>query len=296
MTVKNLDEMSKIKLTANVLFSGIGCQEMGIKNTRLFNLEVVNTSDINKDSILSYASIHCGLTNSMVEDYKDYPNKKEMANYLNKLNIGYEPLKNKPYDWNKLVNRKKKDLEKYWLACKLSNNLGDISKIESLSYADLWTVSFPCTDISNAGKMKGFSPDSNTRSSLLWENMRLLKASIDKGESPKFIMFENVKNLVSKKFKTDFDTLVEILSDLGFNTYWQVINACECGIPQHRERVFIICIRKDIDTGLFTFPKPFDNGKRLKDILDDNVDEKFFIRNEKANKLLKELEDFGYEC
>ena len=165
----------KEKLTANILFSGIGCQERGIKNSNLFNFEVINTSEINKEAVVSYAAVHCGLTPELIDTYKDYPSREEMARQLTEINLGYEPEKNKSYDWYKLVKRKNKDLEKYWLATKLSNNLGDINKIEFLSYADLWTVSFPCTDISVAGKMKGFSPDKNTRSSLLQKMLKKQK-------------------------------------------------------------------------------------------------------------------------
>lgn len=138
--------------------------------------------------------------------------------------------------------------------------------------------------------MKGFSPDSGTRSSLLWENIRLLKRAKDDGIPPKYIMFENVKNLVSKKFMPDFNNLLDILNDLGYNSYWQVLNAKDCGIPQNRERVFVISIRKDIDNGTFTFPKPFDNGLRLKDMLEDEVDEKYYIENDNSTKLIEQIE------
>ena len=269
--------MNKEKLTMNVLFSGIGCQEKGIENSNLFDIEVVNTSEINKDAVLSYAAVHCGLTQDMIDIYNDYPSREEMANYLSEINLGYEPEKNKHYDWHKLARRKTNDIEKYWLASKLTRNLGDISKIQSLSYADMWTCSFPCTDISVAGKMKGLSPDVSTRSSLLWENIRLLKKAKDDGTLPKYLMFENVKNLVSKKFIGDFDNLLEVLNELGFNSYWKVLNAKNCGIPQNRERVFVISIRKDIDKGVYDFPKPFDTGIRLKDILDNNVDDKYYL-------------------
>lgn len=282
--------MNKEKLTMNVLFSGIGCQERGIKNSNLFDLEVINISEINKEAVLSYAAVHCGLTQEMIDTYKDYPQKEEMARQLTEINLGYEPEKNKKYDWYKVARKKSNEIEKYWLACKLSHNLGDINKIEFLSYADLWTCSFCCQDISVAGKMKGFSPDSGTRSSLLWENIRLLKRAKDDEIPPKYIMFENVKNLVSKKFMPDFNNLLDILNDLGYNSYWQVINAKNCGIPQNRERVFVISIRKDIDNGTFTFPQPFDNGLRLKDMLEDNVDEKYYIENDNALKLIKSLD------
>lgn len=279
--------MKKEKLTANILFSGIGCQERGFQNSNLFDLEVLNTSDICKESVLSYAAIHCGLTNEMVENYPDYPSREEMAKELTEINLGYEPEKDKCFDWAKLVKRKNKDLEKYWLANKLSHNLGDISKIEELPYADLWTCSFCCQDISVAGKMKGLNPDSGTRSSLLWENIRLLKKARDNNISPKYIMFENVKNLVSKRFIDDFNNLLEVLDELGFNSYWKVLNAKECGVPQNRERVFVISIRKDIDKNTFYFPSPFDNGLRLKDVLEEVVDEKYYLSDDKVEKFKK---------
>ena len=638
--------MNKVKLTANILFSGIGCQERGIKNSNLFDLEVINTSEINKEAVLSYAAVHCGLTQEMIDTYKYYPTREEMARQLVEINLGYEPEKDKKYDWYKVARKKSNEIEKYWLACQLSHNLGDINKIENLQYADLWTCSFPCftgdtlvltkeygyipikniteglsvlthdntyqtvtksimtgkknifainamcfdklectenhkffirtrhrvnthikgkavnyrcfdkpiwkeckdlskddylgyainqnsiipkwedssgvkiklsnlmnnedfwwiigryiadgfkqttktgskiviccgspkvklgliekhlnacglnyctddhkscmnyhicsnelykfvsqfgdkaygkfipsfvydmpinlceaffdgywsgdgcftnnrykatsiskeliyglgqlvakiyhrpfsifytkrssttvienrivnqhdtytimfskenaksdkafyedgyiwfpikeisdthvikdvyditvennhsftangaivhncTDISVAGNMKGLSPDSKSRSSLLWENIRLLKRAKDDGIPPKYIMFENVKNLVSKKFMPDFNNLLDILNDLEYNSYWQVINAKDCGVPQNRERVFVISIRKDIDNGTFTFPQPFDNGLRLKDMLEDNVDEKYYIENDNALKLIKSLD------
>lgn len=166
------------------------------------------------------------------------------------------------------------------VACKLTNNLGDISRIDKLSYADFWTVSFCCQDISIAGKMQGLKKDSGTRSSLLWENIRLLNNAKQDNILPKYLMFENVKNLVSKRFIDDFTKLINILDEIGFNTYWKIINAKECGVPQNRERVFVIAIRKDIDTGLFQFPVPFNTGVRLKDILEEAVDDKYYLSKE----------------
>jgi DNA (cytosine-5)-methyltransferase 1 len=284
--LENLSENQKIKLTANIMFSGIGAQERGFRNSNLFDMDVLTTSDISKEATLSYAAIHCGLTNELVENYTEYPTREDMAQHLTDINLGYEPEKDKKFDWFKLLKRKNKSLEKYWLAVKLSNNLGDISKIEDLPYADFWSISFCCQDISVAGKMKGLKPDSGTRSSLLWNNIKLLEKAKKNNKSPKYVMFENVKNLVSKSFINDFNDLIEVMSELGFNTYWNILNGKECGIPQNRERVFVICIRKDIDTRLFDFPIPFDNGLRLRDLLDDVVDEKYYISNEKVEKIL----------
>lgn len=284
--------MNKEKLTMNVLFSGIGCQERGFENSNLFDVEVVNTSEINKEAVLSYAAIHCGLTQEMVDTYTGYPSREEMVRQLKEINLGYEPEKNKYYDWDKLARRKTNDVEKYWLACKLTHNLGDINKIEFLSYADFWTISFPCQSISVAGKMKGLKPDSGTRSSLLWENIRLLKRAKDDGTLPRYLMFENVKNLVSKKFIDDFNNLLEVLDELGFNSYWKVLNSKDCGVPQNRERVFVISIRKDIDNGTYDFPKPFDTGIRLKDILDKEVNEKYYLSKDIQNKFVMNIENY----
>lgn len=284
MNSKN--EFEKVKLTANILFSGIGAQERGFRNTGLFDVDVVTTSDIDKEAVVSYAAIHCGLTKEMVEEYSAYPSREEMAQYLTDINLGYTPEKDKHYDWFKIAKRKSKEIEKYWLACKLTNNLGDISRIKELPYADLWSVSFPCQSISVAGQMKGLKPGSGTRSSLLWENIRLLKKAVDDGKSPKYIMFENVKNLVSKKFINDFNDLIDVLKELKFNTYWKVINGKDCGIPQNRERVFAFAIREDIDTGKMDFPMPFDNGLRLKDVLEIEVDEKYYISDEQTQRFV----------
>lgn len=282
--------MKTEKITVNELFSGIGAQVSALERLGI-PFEIKHTSDIDHNAVLSYASIHCGLTEEVINTYTEYPTREEMARQLTEINLGYDFQKNKPYNWYRFVNSKSKELEKYWLANKLSRNLGDISKIDKLEYADFWTISFCCQDISNAGKMKGFKLGSNTRSSLLWDNIKLLKQAVDSNNAPKYVMFENVKNLVSKKFMSDFNDLLDVLDELGYNTYWKVLNAKDYGIPQNRERVFAISIRKDIDDGKFEFPQPFDNGVRLKDFLEDNVDEKYYLSEEIQNRLILNKEN-----
>lgn len=269
--------MNKEKLTMIELFSGIGAQIRGIENTNLWDCTVVNTSDIDKDAMVSYAAIHCGLTPELIDTYANYPSEEEMAKVLTERNIGFDFKKNAPYDWYKLAKRKGNEINKYYLACVLSKNLGDISSIKSLDYADFWTYSFPCQDISVAGKQAGIEKG-KTRSGLLYEVERLLETAVNNGNQPKYLLLENVKNLVGKKFKPQFDEWVSRLDELGYNTYWQVVNGKDCGIPQNRERCFAISIRKDIDSIKFGFAKCFDNGLRLKDLLEENVDEKYFLK------------------
>lgn len=277
------------KITVNELFSGIGAQISALERLGI-PCEIKHTSDIDHNAVLSYASIHCGLTEELINTYTEYPTREEMARQLTEINLGYDFQKNKPYNWYRFVNSKSKELEKYWLANKLSRNLGDISKLEHLDYADFWTYSFPCTDISVAGKQEGIK-QGQTRSGLLYEVQRLLERANKMLALPKYLMLENVKNLVGKKFKPQFDEWVAWLDELGYNTYWKVLNAKDCGVPQNRERVFAISIRKDIDDGKFEFPQPFDNGVRLKDFLEDNVDEKYYLSEEIQNRLILNKEN-----
>ena len=147
-------------------------------------------------------------------------------------------------------------------------NLGDISKVNTADVpgCDVLTFGFPCTDVSIAGKQMGIIAG-QTRSGLLYEALRIIEA-----KKPSYAICENVKNLVGKKFKPDFDKLLFMLDELGYNSYWQVLNA-----KDYRERVFVISIRKDIDNGTFKFPEKFPLELRLKDMLEGDVDDKFYL-------------------
>lgn len=274
--VETPQSLEKEKLTLIELFSGIGSQVRGINNTGLWDCEVVNVAEIDKDAMLSYAAMHCGLTPELLDNYTDYPTEQAMIQYLADRNIGFNFARKQPFNWGKLAKQKPKDLKKYYLACVLTHNLGDISGIEELNYADFWTYSFPCQDISAAGKQAGIVKG-KTRSGLLYEVERLLEKAIDKGKQPKYLLLENVKNLVGKQFKPQFYNWLYRLDELGYNTYWSIVNGKDCGIPQNRERVFALSIRRDIDRYHFNFAKPFDIGVRLKDIMLNEVDEKYFL-------------------
>lgn len=140
-----------------------------------------------------------------------------------------------------------------------------------------------CQAISLAGKQDGLEKGSGTSSSLLWECQKIIEA-----KKPKYLMMENVKNLVGKKFKSFFDEWVTYIDEQGYNTYWKVMNAKDYGIPQNRERVFAISVLKDYDIG-YDFPKEFPLENRLKDLLETSVDEKFYISQDKVEKLLAKM-------
>lgn len=150
-------------------------------------------------------------------------------------------------------------------------NYGDISKIDwgSVPDFDFLTYSFPCTDISTAGQQKGLAEGSGTRSSLLWECRKAIEA-----KRPKYLLMENVKNLVSKKFTPYLKEWIRFLEAQWYSNYTKVLNAKNFGVPQNRERVFMVSILGDAS---FHFPKPFTLEKRLKDVLEKDVDESFYL-------------------
>lgn len=122
---------------------------------------------------------------------------------------------------------------------------------------------------------------SGTRSSLMYETIRIVK-----NLKPKYVIWENVKNLLGKKNKHNFSRYIYILQGLGYNSYYQILNSKDYGIPQNRERVFTISIRQDIDNASFTFPKPMQLDKKLKDLLEDKVDEKYYLSDKMKNILI----------
>ena len=150
-------------------------------------------------------------------------------------------------------------------------NYGDICSIDEtkLPYYDLITYSSPCQDFSQAGKQAGGEKGSGTRSSLLWECERIIRAV-----KPKYLLMENVKALTSKKFMPLFANWLRTLEDMGYKNWWKVLNAKDYGVPQNRERVFVVSI---LGGGNYQFPEPMHLTRRLKDVLEQNVDEKYYL-------------------
>lgn len=152
----------------------------------------------------------------------------------------------------------------------------DITKWDKDIECDLIMHGSPCQDFSVAGKNAGGDKDSGTRSSLMYETLRIVEKL-----RPKYVIWENVKNLLSKKHRHNFDAYLDAMTDLGYANNYQVLNAKDYGIPQNRERVFTVSIRKDIYKGYF-FPAPIPLEKKLKDVLEDDVDEKYYLSDEQV--------------
>jgi len=170
----------------------------------------------------------------------------------------------------------------------IEKNLGDITKVDEtkLEDFDFMTYSFPCQDISALGDQKGlFDADGNkTRSGLFFDAIRIAKY-----KKPKFMIAENVKALATKTFRSDLDNMIKLLDSIGYNTYWKVLNSKDYGIPQSRNRIYIVSIRKDIDKGNFQFPNPVELSCTAKDFYEtEEVPDEYYLRESD----MKYLSDF----
>lgn len=167
----------------------------------------------------------------------------------------------------------------------------DLNICDTEAFTYLLTYSFPCTDLSVAGKQAGMKKGSGTRSGLLWEVERILTEIRDSnGELPQILFMENVPQVHSQDNMPDFRKWLDFLESLGYTNYWQDLNAKNYGVAQNRERCFMFSFLGECN---YHFPQPIPLKKKLKDYLEDNVEEKYYINNEKSDKLIKQLIDNG---
>ena len=150
----------------------------------------------------------------------------------------------------------------------------DLEITERDRYEYIMTYSFPCQDLSQAGKQKGMSKDSNTRSSLLWEVERILKELNRTDSLPQVLLMENVPDVIGSKNIKDFNEWYASLERMGYQSYYKLLNAKNYGIPQNRIRCFMVSLLGNYS---YTFPHPMPLKKRLKDMLEDEVDERYYI-------------------
>lgn len=156
----------------------------------------------------------------------------------------------------------------------------DLGIVDTGNYCYIMTYSFPCTDLSKAGKQKGMSRESGTRSGLLWEVERLLDEC---EELPQVLLMENVPDVVGTANISDFAEWLRKLESLGYYNKHEILNAKEYGIPQNRERCFMVSLLGDY---YYEFPQPEPLKTRLKDMLEDKVDESFYINDAQIQKIL----------
>lgn len=242
--------MTKLRLFE--AFSGIGAQAKALKNIGI-DFESVGVAEVDGEAIKSYAAVHSDASNVEI------PSEEEMQEYMERLNIPLDKKGNR-------IKLKGEQLEAVYRASVAIKNVGDISKVKEFPSMDLFTYSFPCQSISVAGYGHGLDRGSGTRSSLLWECERVIEQ-----QKPKYLLMENVKALLSVKHKHNFDIWKEWLDDMGYNSYVMVLNAKHFGIPQNRERVFMVSIRKDVDTG-YEIPVGHEIDVKISDFVDYSVE------------------------
>ena len=289
--------MNKKPIRLIELFAGIGTQYQALKRIGI-DVESYFISDWNIPSNIAYRAMLKAVNDIPEEiDYTAGLTRVEVEDKLIALGLsldGKNPL------LKKTLKRKNEKWQRDILnSFYYTHNLGSITNIhaedlkitEKDKYDYYMTYSFPCQDLSLAGKQAGMKKGSGTRSGLLWEVERLLQESTDKGlELPDVLLMENVPQVCSGKNKEDFEDWKNFLSSLGYKNFVKILDAADFEVPQSRKRCFMVSILKDVS---YEFPEAIPLTRCISDILEIEVDEKYYINTPKAKELIQSLIDRG---
>lgn len=261
------------------LFAGVGSQAKALQRLGV-DFEHYKISEWEVNATASYKAIH------KEDDNTDY-SAEFGASQLNEilLNIGISTDGKKPLSLKEISRKGEQWKRAVYNNFKATNNIGSILNVSGTElgivdtdkYCYIMTYSFPCQDLSLAGKQKGMAKGENTRSGLLWEVERLLNEC---NELPQILLMENVTQVHGSKNKEHFDEWIAFLESKGYSNYWKDLNAKNFGIPQNRNRTFMVSVLGDYT---YEFPKEFPLELRLKDMLEDSVDEKFYLSGKMIN-------------
>ena len=289
--------MNKKPIRLIELFAGIGTQYQALKRIGA-DVESYLISDWNIPSNIAYRAMLKAVNDIPEEiDYTAGLTRVEVEDKLIALGLsldGKNPL------LKKTLKRKNEKWQRDILnSFYYTHNLGSITNIhaedlkitEKDKYDYYMTYSFPCQDLSLAGKQAGMKKGSGTRSGLLWEVERLLQESTDKGlELPDVLLMENVPQVCSGKNKEDFEDWKNFLSSLGYKNFVKILDAADFEVPQSRKRCFMVSILKDVS---YEFPEAIPLTRCVDDSLETDVDEKYYINTPKAKELIQSLIDRG---
>lgn len=262
-------------------FAGYGSQNLALKYLGA-NYKHHRICEWATKSIQAYNDLH-------IQDYTDYSKPleyEEIVDYLFKkgISLNYnepmtlEQIKRKGESWCRTTFNNIIATHNLVNIQQVHGRDLDITDTDSFTY--LLTYSFPCQDLSLAGKGKGMAKDSGTRSGMLWEVERILNECAELGTLPQVLIMENVPQVHSKDNMPHFQAWIKALEKLGYSSYWQDLNAKDYGIPQNRDRTFMVSMLGD---WYYEFPKKIPLKLRLKDMLEDNVDEKYYL----SDKMIK---------
>lgn len=255
------------------LFSGYDSQALALKYLGV-SFEHYRTCEWAIPSIRALHDLHFSEDTT---DYSDGMSKQELVAELAKLGISADY--NKPLSADKINRYGGQKLRTIYNNIKSAHNLvsivnakgADLGIVDTDKYCYIMTYSFPCQDLSNAGLQKGMDRGSGTRSGLLWEVERLLKET---DELPQVLLMENVPQVIGKKNIGAFAEWIAFLDSLGYHSKWEVINATDYAVPQNRQRCFMVSVLGD---HFYNFPKKIGNTRKLRDLLEDNVSENYYL-------------------
>ena len=280
----------KYKITKPIrlieMFSGYGSQALALKYLGV-PFEHWKICEWAVKSIKAYKDIH------FAEDNKDYSKdltKEELQEYL--LNKGISSNYNEPMFKLQIDRLNENTLRGIYNDIQATHNLVNIQQVKGKDleivdtdkYDYILTYSFPCQDLSLAGKGKGMS-DTSTRSGMLWEVERILTECHELETMPQILLMENVPQVHGADNVQDFNKWQLRLEELGYKNYFQDLIATDYGIPQTRNRCFMVSILGDYS---YTFPKPIPLKLKLKDMLEDNVDEKYYLSDKMKQYIFSE--------
>lgn len=267
------------------MFAGYGSQALALKYLNI-SFEHWKICEWAIHSIDAYKHIHFPNDNN---DYSQKYDKDELVYYL--YGKGISSNWNEPMKFESIKRKSEKELRDIYNNCKATNNLINIQQVhakdldirERDKYNYIMTYSFPCQDLSLAGKGAGMEKGSGTRSGMLWEVERILEECGE--ELPQLLLMENVPQVVGKKNKEDFDKWLDFLESKGYTNKYCMLNAKEVGypepIPQNRNRCFMVSVLDP--KGEIIFPEKSERKLILKDLLENNVDEKYYLSDSMIN-------------
>ena len=275
------------------LFAGYGSQLFALKylGANVSSHKIVEWA---VPSIQAYKDAHFHDRND------DHTSNKTFDDLVDELlNYGISGDYNKPMTRQQIVRKGLKWCKQVYNNIKNTNNLVNIMNVkgkdleitETDKYDYILTYSFPCQDLSLAGKRAGMDEDSGTRSGLLWEVERILKElnELGRGSLPQVLLMENVPQVISQDNMRNMEKWDEFLSSLGYKSYIKNLIATDYGIPQIRNRTFMISILGDYS---YTFPKPIPLELKLSDMLEDDVDEKYYLSDKMLNYIFSKNDKY----
>jgi len=267
------------------LFAGVGTQAMALRDLGA-DFECWKTCEWDYHAVLTYAAIHCGNDKT---NYSCSLSNYDLTNTLWHYGISTDGKERMDLAGIKRMAEHKK--RKIYNAIMASHNLVNITSVSATdlnitdkdNYCYIMTYSFPCQDLSRAGKQKGMEKGSGTRSGLLWEVERLLLELKERNSLPQVLIMENVPDVIGKANYENFIAWYSSLESMGYQSYYKLLNAKDYGAPQSRNRCFMVSIFGEYN---YTFENSIPLEKCLRDVLEDEVDEKYYFANDKVQRLL----------